>query len=441
MLANTETHDRVYLSDRLIFRTSGPARPIDDGVLGTSAQTETDVSRWVKTGCGAGVPQVTHDYTDLMGKRHQEVVRDDKGNSTRELAEEKLETILGEKRQGLVTARQRRTFKQLGKQYLTDIISNISAHTFQEYKGIIERRLAPTLDVYRVDQIGVPTVRALKAKLLADGFAAATINKTLILLGMILSTAVADRELSFNPCDHVRKMPSRASSVDADSGEITERHALTREQVAALLRASAELAELAAQRPSTLKIKAARVRYAHSQNCYHALFVTAARTGLRASELLALRWEDVNTEFGELSVRRRYRNASFDAPKSRTSARRVPITSDALAILRTWRMRSPHKSPQSLVFCSARGRPLSASNVGRRGVHPAAKLASLTGVGLHVLRHTFGSQLLAAGEDLATVSKLMGHASVSVTANVYLHAIQKPLGESASKLELYLAGK
>jgi hypothetical protein len=47
---------------------------------------------------------------------------------------------------------------------------------------------------------------------------------------------------------------------------------------------------------------------------------------------------------------------------------------------------------------------------------------------------------LAAGEDLATVSNLMGHASVSITANVYLHAFKKPLGESATKLERYLAG-
>jgi integrase len=82
---------------------------------------------------------------------------------------------------------------------------------------------------------------------------------------------------------------------------------------------------------------------------------------------------------------------------------------------------------------------LNASNAGRRGVQPAAQRAGLSGLGLHVLRHTFGSQLLAAGEDLATVSKLMGHASVSITANVYLHAIQKPLGDSASKLERYLA--
>jgi integrase len=96
-----------------------------------------------------------------------------------------------------------------------------------------------------------------------------------------------------------------------------------------------ELAEIAAKRASTLETEAARVRYAHSQNCYHALILTAARTGLRVSELLALRWEDVETECGELSVRRRYRNGTFDVPKSRTSARRVPITSDALAILRT----------------------------------------------------------------------------------------------------------
>jgi integrase len=160
---------------------------------------------------------------------------------------------------------------------------------------------------------------------------------------------------------------------------------------------------------------------------------------LRVSELLALRWGDIDTERGELAVRRRYRNGSFDVPTSRTSSRRVPITSDALTILRTWRMRSPHKSPESLVFCSVRGRPLNASNAERRGVQPAAKRTGLSGLGLHVLRHTFGSQLLAAGEDLATVSKLMGHASVSITANVYLHAIQKPLGDSASKLERYLA--
>jgi len=70
--------------------------------------------------------------------------------------------------------------------------------------------------------------------LIEDKFASATINKTLIVLGMILSTTVADRELSFNPCDHVRKMPSRSSSVDADSGEVTERCAMTREMQARL---------------------------------------------------------------------------------------------------------------------------------------------------------------------------------------------------------------
>jgi hypothetical protein len=192
------------------------------------------------------------DFEDIAGKRHQEVVRDAKGSSSRELAEQRLEQILGEKHEGLVSARQRRPFQQLRKQYLTDITPNISAHTHGEYKGIIERRLAPTLDHFRVDQIGVPAVRALKVALIAKGFAASTINKTLVVLGMILSTAVADRELSFNPCDHVRKMPYRPSSVDAESGEVTERHALTRDQVTALISASAELAEIAAKRASTL---------------------------------------------------------------------------------------------------------------------------------------------------------------------------------------------
>ena len=380
------------------------------------------------------------DYTDAAGKRHQEVVRDCAGNSTREQAEQRLEKIVGEKREGLVTARRRRTFKQLRDQYLAEVLPDVSAHTHREYTGIIKRRLAPVLDLLRVDHISAQTIHALKARLIADGFAAATINKSLIICRMVLATAVANRELSFNPFACVRKLSVRQSTVDAKSGDVKKRAALTREQVACLFKASAEIAERAALRASSLEVESARLRYAHSQHCYNALIVTAARTGLRASELLGLRWEDLDLERGELAVRRRFRNATFDVPKSRTSAREVPITLDAVAILRNWRIRSPYKSPASLVFCTARGKPLSPSNVSRRGLQPATKRAGLIGVGLHTLRHSYGSQLLAAGEDLATISKLLGHASIAVTASVYMHALEKPLGDSALKLERYLAG-
>lgn len=380
------------------------------------------------------------DWMDQQGKRHQDVVRDAAGRSTRELAEQRLEQIIGEKAEGLVVARKRRTFAELRAQYLTDVASSISVHTLVEYRRIVEKRLAPSLDGIRVDQIGVQTVRALKAKLIADGSAAATVNKALILLSMILSTAVADRELTFNPCDHVRKVPAKRRTVDADTGDVGEKRALTREELAALLTASEGLAKAATDYASKLKVEAARVRYQHSAHCYHAVLVTAARSGLRASELFGLRWEDVDFAGGTVSVKRRFRNGTFDVAKSRTSTRTVPVTADAVAVLRAWRIRSPHKAAGALVFCTVRGAPLSPSNVSRRGVQPAAKAAGLTGVGLHLLRHTWGSHLLAAGEDLASVSKYLGHASIAITAAVYMHAVAKAPEVTARKLEQYLAG-
>ena len=190
-----------------------------------------------------------------------------------------------------------------------------------------------------------------------------------------------------------------------------------------------------------LKVEGARVRYAHSHWCHHALLITAARTGLRASELFGLRWEDCDLQAATVKVHRRYRNGSFDVPKSRTSTRTVPLTGDAVTTLRQWRVRSPFKAADKLVFCTSKGEPMSGSNVARRGVGPAATRAKLVGIGMHALRHTFGSQLLAAGEDLATVSKVLGHASVAITAAVYMHAVAKPAGQTTAKLEAYLAGK
>jgi integrase len=381
------------------------------------------------------------DYVDRKGKRHQEVVRDALGNSTREMAEKRLEEIVHEKRENIVTARERRDFKKLREQYAKDVASAVSKHTLKEYQHIIDTRLAPTLDDLRVDDIGVATVRALKADLTAKGMAPRTVNKTLTLLSMVLDVAVQDREVAFNPCDHVRKVPVRKTSVDADSGEVEERRALTREEVAALLDAAQAIAEEASAYAAKLKVEAARVRYRHSHWCYHALLVTAARTGLRASELYGLRWEDVDLTSASIRVRRRYRNGDFDVPKSDTSTRSVPLTADAVATLRGWRMRSPFKASGALVFCTVKGKPLGNSNVARRAVAPAAKRAKIVGAGMHALRHTFGSQLLAAGEDLATVSKLMGHASVAITASVYTHAVAKPGAETTSKLEAYLAAK
>lgn len=61
-------------------------------------------------------------------------------------------------------------------------------------------------------------------------------------------------------------------------------------------------------------------------------------------------------------------------------------------------------------------------------------------VTFHTLRHTFGSIKLEQGENLIYVSKQMGHASPSITANVYAHLLKERRPEAAAKTDAFLFG-
>jgi site-specific recombinase XerD len=122
--------------------------------------------------------------------------------------------------------------------------------------------------------------------------------------------------------------------------------------------------------------------------------------GLRKQEIFSLDWQDINFKREEITVRNK---ANF-APKSR-NFRVVPLHENLKKILKP------------LVKNS--GRCFDVTNQ-RRIFGRITKKANLTGIGWHTLRHTFASQLVMAGVDLATVAKLLGHSSITTTM-IYSH--------------------
>jgi integrase len=176
---------------------------------------------------------------------------------------------------------------------------------------------------------------------------------------------------------------------------------------------------------------------------WRTLLLTAALTGLRASELRGLRWTDVDyLKANELHVRQRAdRFNTMGQPKTETSVRTLPLAPEVLSALKEWRLACP-KGEADLVFPTASGRPMLHSNL-RRGLRPIMVAAGIVKdgepkYGLHALRHFFASWCINSvdkggrGLPPKEAQTLLGHASIVMTLDTYGHLF--PHGDDPDKL-------
>jgi integrase len=151
------------------------------------------------------------------------------------------------------------------------------------------------------------------------------------------------------------------------------------------------------------------------QKLDQALYLTAAMTGLRQGELIALRWQDIAWDDRRVRVVRNHVLGQFDTPKSRRSARSVPLSSQLARELRRWQQATRWRAPDALVFAE----PVS-GDVLRRGAlmrryRRALKAAKIDPHRFHDLRHTFGTAMAAAGVPMRTLQEWLGHRDIATT--------------------------
>ena len=144
----------------------------------------------------------------------------------------------------------------------------------------------------------------------------------------------------------------------------------------------------------------------------------AAETGLRVSEIEALRWTDV--EGGRVHVHRRYRKGRFDAPKSMASRRSVPLSPSMSRRLWTLRKHATYRVDDDLVWASTAGTPRGYENLYSRILKPASKRANLPWVGWHTLRRTCATLLVTEHGFLPNqVQAWLGHEDATIGLNLY----------------------
>ena len=169
----------------------------------------------------------------------------------------------------------------------------------------------------------------------------------------------------------------------------------------------------------------------------HPLYMLAAlalATGARRNELLALRWQDVDLDKGHLRIetaleQTRAYGIRIKAPKTRKGRRTISLPGAAVEALRVhWRAQQEQrlalgigKSPaDSPVLATFDGKPQSPGAITKAWARAMVEIG-MPDAGLHSLRHTHVSMLLASGMDILTISRRIGHASVKVTYGHLIH--------------------
>jgi integrase len=163
------------------------------------------------------------------------------------------------------------------------------------------------------------------------------------------------------------------------------------------------------------------------------VFYVLLALGLRRGEACGLRWCDVDLVAGCLRVAQQYQRIGgklvASPPKSKRGARPIALSSQLVALLRLHRARQdderrergPEWHEHGLVFPSNRGTPMEPNNLSRL-LSNALEEAGLPHLGIHALRHSAATFLLAEGMDIRTVADVLGHASPAFTLATYVHS-------------------
>lgn len=277
------------------------------------------------------------------------------------------------------------TFKQAVDLFeKTTAVTSLKPRTWIDYQALFEKRLVPLFGDRQLNTIGFSDSSQLDAALVSEGLSAGTRRNVLICLRTVLSTAHRQGKLSQMP--KLPKLPRVERRV---------LRTLTDDQVDKLLSVASPTARI--------------------------IMALAAYAGLRAGEVRALRWKDVDLVKGSLVVRTAICRGIEASPKS-GDQREVPIAQPIRKILESITPKHKH-------VAVTRANKVWGESGMRQVIRRASKRAGIVGFRFHDLRHYFVTHLLDRGVPSHVVQKLAGHGSLAVTQR-YAHTTRDQLSNA-----------
>lgn len=340
---------------------------------------------------------------------------------TKRQAEKELNRLLHEVNTGQYSEAPRMSVAEYLKHWLeTYARHNVSGKTFERYEQIVRTHLVPGLGSLKLVQLAPMHVQEHLAKSLAHGrvdgkggLSPQSVKHHYRLLSQAFRQAVRWQLLARNPC----------LSVDPPRVPRREMAILDHQQTAQLLKA-------AEARPEYIAI------------------LLALTTGIRRGEILALRWSDVDLDGRTLAVRQTLEQTrgglNFKQPKTPRSRRTISLPNITVEALRRHRVEQaeerlrlgPIYMDNDLVNARPDGLPMNPHGL----TYTFSELAKRNGLSVrfHDLRHSHISHLLAAGVHPKIASERAGHASVSITMDVYSHLMPGLQQDAADRVDAAL---
>jgi integrase len=324
-----------------------------------------------------------------IGPAWRERGRPAAGFFTKRTAEAWLSDVLAEARRGELPGMVRTgaTFTDAAAEYMRWLQHDRmrKPSTLRDYQSILRAHLLPAFGQQRLEDITTDRVEAWSARLASGRMGNRTRLKILTVLHGVMQRAKRVWKLPSNPVSDVEKPVQRRT---------TEIQVFSTEEIMALIRAASSEED-------------------------GAIYLTAAFTGLRRGELVALRWRNVDFPRRHIRVTASYTGRALSTPKS-GRARSVPMAPQVAEALARLNQRGHHTADDDLVFPGIAGEYLDASALYRR-YKTALKRAGLRDLRFHDLRHTFGTQVIGnPSVSILQLKEWMGHADIDTTMK-YLH--------------------
>lgn len=347
----------------------------------------------------------------------------------------------------------RESFEAFAERWLENTKDSIAWGTYIGYEHLLKSGILPYFKWYKLACVRTADIEGFY-RTLTDRYAPGTIRRYANVLNCIFKTAIRWDLIEDNPCQYARK--PRKRQVNDKLRYFTPNQSL-------------------------MFLKSLNLTYTENSDCpehpakiytvstqYKVFYMISLFCGSRKGETLALKWEDIDFETQEISITKsigKTKNGfDYKEPKSSASVRRIPFPDCVAELLKRYRaeydalknsMGSGWAGKNNL-FIRADGRLMGQTtayqhftkhlkrynqwlNLCPEGARKEG-LEELPVIPLHGLRHSCATLLNYLEVNIVDISKYLGHASCSITMNIYAHSFEAQKQAAREKLNAFLLG-